>query len=553
MIDNAKTFVSKKHAYVLVLEACVCDFNALIKAHAGRDESLLWRFLYEAVEALTYAQEKVRTRQGVVHRDIKPANLLLGQDSLVRVADFGCSRHYIASSTDEYSVRGSDHYLSPLLLASKLTESSCNHNPYKSDVFSLGVTMLEMALGESSNCTEVLEGMEFRIGGEVRKLEGRYSREWINIISEMMRFDEENRPDFPQLQEKVRWKIASSGLSQPYWHTVQHCADSDSRGDSSRHVVLGPEAVQLDCGHYFCSSSCLCNYISNQEALLFQAFSPVFCPICYKSFPHSLLSAALHTRLQANQEVMLGGYKLISSLYSPTPASYRYQALHTYSQSYHMLTVVLGDEALVENVKHLKAYKLIATVKEEFEVRSGVKVFVREMYDYSLADYSRSFQCPEDQLWQLLRETAYVFFCAQKLVRTMQNYRPVNVSAHSIYIKDNHMLLYDFELVQDSTQPFLYRNTVTGLGAAFLTFFNKRESEDGVDLTSQACLDRQIPESLQNYSECLIPTLALLASGEIEGCHKARDLVEYAFATTERTKQLPRSFSGEEGAPRWAR
>jgi hypothetical protein len=135
----------------------------------------------------------------------------------------------------------------------------------------------------------------------------------------------------------------------------------------------------------------------------------------------------------------------------------------------------------------------------------------------------------------------------------MQNYRPVNVSAHSIYIKDNHMLLYDFELVQDSTQPFLYRDTVIGLGTAFLTFVNRGESGDGVDWTSQTCLDRRIPESLQNYSECLIPTLALLVIGEIEGCHKARDMVEYAFATAERTKQLPRNFSGEEGAPRLAR
>ena len=62
MIDNAKPLVAKKHAYVIVLEACVCDFNALIHAQAGRDESVLWRFLYEAAEALVYAQERVRSR-----------------------------------------------------------------------------------------------------------------------------------------------------------------------------------------------------------------------------------------------------------------------------------------------------------------------------------------------------------------------------------------------------------------------------------------------------------------------------------------------------------
>ena len=88
-------------------------------------------------EALDYAHN-----QGVIHRDIKPANLLysLRQDVL-KISDFGVARLTDINRTNTGIVLGTPMYMSPEQLgAEKLTGHS--------DLFSLGVTLYELLIGE---------------------------------------------------------------------------------------------------------------------------------------------------------------------------------------------------------------------------------------------------------------------------------------------------------------------------------------------------------------------------------------------------------------------
>jgi len=88
-------------------------------------------------EALDYAHN-----QGVIHRDIKPANLLysLRQDML-KISDFGVARLTDNNRTKTGIVLGTPIYMSPEQLnADTLTGHS--------DLFSLGVTLYELLVGE---------------------------------------------------------------------------------------------------------------------------------------------------------------------------------------------------------------------------------------------------------------------------------------------------------------------------------------------------------------------------------------------------------------------
>ncbi len=88
-------------------------------------------------EGLDYAHN-----QGVIHRDIKPANLLYNpKDGSVKISDFGVARMTDNNKTKTGIVLGTPMYMSPEQLgAEDLTGLS--------DLFSLGVTLYELLVGE---------------------------------------------------------------------------------------------------------------------------------------------------------------------------------------------------------------------------------------------------------------------------------------------------------------------------------------------------------------------------------------------------------------------
>ena len=88
-------------------------------------------------EALDYAHN-----QGVIHRDIKPANLLYNpKEGSLKISDFGVARLTDNNKTKTGIVLGTPMYMSPeQLSAEPLTGLS--------DLFSLGVTLYELLVGE---------------------------------------------------------------------------------------------------------------------------------------------------------------------------------------------------------------------------------------------------------------------------------------------------------------------------------------------------------------------------------------------------------------------
>jgi tRNA A-37 threonylcarbamoyl transferase component Bud32 len=88
-------------------------------------------------EALDYAHN-----QGVIHRDIKPANLIyIPKEGQLKISDFGVARITDNNRTKTGIVLGTPMYMSPEQLgAENLTGLS--------DLFSLGVTLYELLVGE---------------------------------------------------------------------------------------------------------------------------------------------------------------------------------------------------------------------------------------------------------------------------------------------------------------------------------------------------------------------------------------------------------------------
>lgn len=77
----------------------------------------------------------------IIHRDIKPQNILINHEDDVKVTDFGIAK-ISTSSTITYtsSILGTVHYISPEQAKGKFIDE-------KSDIYSLGIAMYEMATG----------------------------------------------------------------------------------------------------------------------------------------------------------------------------------------------------------------------------------------------------------------------------------------------------------------------------------------------------------------------------------------------------------------------
>jgi serine/threonine-protein kinase len=106
-------------------------------------------------DALDYAH-----KLNVVHRDIKPANIMYDTESdSPKVTDFGIARITDSSKTKTGMVLGTPSYMSPEQLAGKKIEGG-------SDLFSLGVSLYQLACGKLPFVGDSMAQLMFRIANE---------------------------------------------------------------------------------------------------------------------------------------------------------------------------------------------------------------------------------------------------------------------------------------------------------------------------------------------------------------------------------------------------
>lgn len=108
----------------------------LIKKRGHLTSSEAVDIMCQLTDGLSHAHESY-----IIHRDIKPQNIMILEDGLVKITDFGVAMALNASDlTQTNSVMGSVHYLPPEQAAGK-------GSTIKSDIYSLGIVLYEMLAG----------------------------------------------------------------------------------------------------------------------------------------------------------------------------------------------------------------------------------------------------------------------------------------------------------------------------------------------------------------------------------------------------------------------
>ena len=190
--------------YVL-MELSYCDWDKEIKMRLMKKksytESELINILRQLTGALLFMQQNLK----ISHRDIKPQNVLLFGDGLYKIADFGEAKE-AKLSKQVNTLRGTELYMSPALYSGlKNDRNDVNHDPYKSDVFSLGFCFLYASTLNFNILYQVREIYNSNRMNDIlrQQLNKKYSQTFINILSHMMETDESERFDFPRLVEYI--------------------------------------------------------------------------------------------------------------------------------------------------------------------------------------------------------------------------------------------------------------------------------------------------------------------------------------------------------------
>lgn len=98
-----------------------------------------WKQALEVVDQLATALEHAH-RYGVVHRDIKPQNMMLNDDGLLKVLDFGIARIPTLPSLTQSGFIGSPYYVSP-------EQAMGEEVDIRSDIYSSGIVLYELLSG----------------------------------------------------------------------------------------------------------------------------------------------------------------------------------------------------------------------------------------------------------------------------------------------------------------------------------------------------------------------------------------------------------------------
>lgn len=134
--------------------------------------------------------------QGVIHRDIKPDNLLLSEDDVLKVVDFGVSEMFEKPT----NMRTAKSAGSPAFLPPELCSKHDKVSGTAADIWSMGVTLYCLKYGRIPFNKEAMLEIYEAIKTEEPELPKDESPSFVDLMGRLLDKNPETRITMPELR-----------------------------------------------------------------------------------------------------------------------------------------------------------------------------------------------------------------------------------------------------------------------------------------------------------------------------------------------------------------